>query len=138
MADENHIPAPFCPRARAEVVLPDSGAWVSGPSISVRCGRCGRAKPDDGSDWCAQCEEQDGAEALAALRGTEPVAAGDVQPGDRLMLDASTIAEVTDIRQGDYWLPTGDHGPRVALGWQSGTSSGVMFRSASDLLDRIT
>jgi len=32
------------------------------------CGRCGQPKPDDGADWCRQCENDNAAEALAALR----------------------------------------------------------------------
>lgn len=67
---------------------------------------------------------------------TEPVAAGDVLIGDVLIIDG-TEAEVTDIRQGDYWLATGKHGPGVAIGWRSGSSSGVMFRSADDTLQRL-
>jgi len=33
------------------------------------CLRCGEGKPADGDDWCARCEDEDAAEALAALRG---------------------------------------------------------------------
>jgi hypothetical protein len=57
--------------------------------------------------------------------------------GDVLIIDG-TRAEVTDVRTGDYWLNTGHHGPGVALGWRSGTSSGVMFRAADDVLSRVT
>ncbi len=123
------------PTARPpEVVRHDVGGWISGPCLRP-CGRCGQPAPE-GSDWCAGCEEQDGAEALAALSGTEPVAAGDVLIGD-VLLTGGTVAEVTDVRSGDYWLTTGKHGPGVALGWRSGTSSGVMFRSADDTLERL-
>ncbi len=134
---EDHLPASFCPRARPEVVLPDHGGWISGPCLDV-CGRCGQPKPDDGNDWCGQCEEQDGAEALAALLGAESVNAADLAAGDVVLLDDGTRAEITDIRSGDYWLATGDHGAGVALGWQSGSSSGVMFRSGDDVLQRIS
>jgi hypothetical protein len=69
---------------------------------------------------------------------TEPVAAGELQPGDALLLDDGTRAEVTDIRTGDFWLNTGRHGPGVALGWRAGSSSGVMFRDGSDVVRRVT
>jgi hypothetical protein len=32
------------------------------------CLRCGEGKAADGDDWCARCEDEDAAEALAALR----------------------------------------------------------------------
>jgi hypothetical protein len=67
--------------------------------------------------------------------GSEPVAAGNVQPGDILLIN-DTEAEVTDVRFGDYLLATGDHGPGVAIGWRSGSSSGVTFRAAADMLQR--
>jgi hypothetical protein len=67
---------------------------------------------------------------------TEPVAAGDVQPGDTVLIDGMR-AEVTDVRAGDYWLNTGRHGPGVAIGWRSESSSGVMFRRAGDTLRRV-
>src|SRR5258708_37105789 len=61
-----------------ELVCHDVGGWISGPCLDAgenpsapdgSCGRCGQPAPE-GSDWCADCEEQDGAEALAALRET--------------------------------------------------------------------
>jgi len=67
----------------------------------------------------------------------EPVEAGQVRPGDVLVLDDGTRAEVTDVRHGDYWLNTGCHGRGVAIGWRSGSSSGVLFRQASELLPRL-
>jgi hypothetical protein len=69
---------------------------------------------------------------------TEPVAARDIQPGDALLLDDGTRAEVTDIRTGDFWLNTGGHGPGVALGWRAGSSTGVLFRDRSDVVQRVT
>jgi hypothetical protein len=33
------------------------------------CLRCGLRKAADGDDWCARCEDEDAAQALAALRG---------------------------------------------------------------------
>jgi len=67
---------------------------------------------------------------------SDPVVAGHVMAGDVLLIDG-TRAEVTDVRRGEYRLESG-HAPGVALGWRSGSSSGVMFRDAADLLDRIT
>ena len=107
MADENHIPAPWCPRARPEVASRDAGQWISGP--------------------CRDVPEH-----------TEPVAAADLAPGDIAVFDDGTEAEITDVRSGDYWLAAGDHGPGVAISWQSGSSSGVMFRAAGDVMQRIT
>ncbi len=46
---------------------------------------------------------------------TEPVPAGDIQAGDRLLIDG-TVAEVTDVRTGDFWLNTGRHAPSRAAG----------------------
>jgi hypothetical protein len=37
--------------------------------FDMTCGRCGEGKAADGDDWCARCEDEDAAEALAALRG---------------------------------------------------------------------
>jgi hypothetical protein len=37
--------------------------------FDMTCQRCGEGKPADGNDWCARCEDEDAAEALAALRG---------------------------------------------------------------------
>ncbi len=126
--------------APPEDVRVDVGAWISGPGVNA-CQRCGQPAPD-GSDWCGACENEDAAEALAALRGSGeiprfPVAAGDVNEGDVIIIDDGTRAAITDIRRGDFWLTTGQHGPGVAIGWQSGSSSGVMFRRVTDLLDRV-
>ena len=41
-------------------------SWVT-RAAGNRCQRCGKPAPD-GSDWCAACEEQDAAQALAVLR----------------------------------------------------------------------
>jgi hypothetical protein len=35
----------------------------------MTCLRCGEGKAADGDDWCARCEDEDAAQALAALRG---------------------------------------------------------------------
>jgi hypothetical protein len=66
---------------------------------------------------------------------TEPVTTADVRIGDRLLYDAAVVT-VTDIRDGLFWLETG-HEPGIALGWRSGSASGLIFRKASDLLDRV-
>jgi hypothetical protein len=65
MANTNHPPQP--PDAPREIVGHDAGGWISGPCLPL-CDRCGDPKPDDGNDWCAECEEQGAAEVLAALR----------------------------------------------------------------------
>jgi hypothetical protein len=67
---------------------------------------------------------------------TEPVAAEEVEPGDILLLDDGTRAEVSDTAYGFYWLP-GGHQQGVALGWRSGSASGLLFRRADDILRRI-
>jgi hypothetical protein len=42
-------------------------------------------------------------------------------------------AEVTDVRHGRSFPEGRGHG--VAIGWRSGSSSGLLFRKASDILD---
>jgi len=68
---------------------------------------------------------------------TEQVPAREVQVGNILLLDDGTLAEVTDIGHGFHWFPDGrQYG--VAIGWKSpGTSSGLLFRKASDILHRV-
>ena len=83
-----------------EIIRPDLGGWISGPSVS-----------------------------------TENVLAEDVEAGDRLLYDGR-IAEVTDTRLGFYRFPEGRL-PGVSIGWKAGSSSGLLFRRASDLLQRI-
>jgi hypothetical protein len=39
--------------------------------FDMTCLRCGEGKAADGDDWCARCEDEDAAEALAALRGSQ-------------------------------------------------------------------
>ncbi len=66
----------------------------------------------------------------------EPVPADRVGAGDVLVLDDGTCAEVTGVRSGFYQFPEG-RGQGVAIGWKSGpVASGVMFRKASDTLQR--
>ena len=68
----------------------------------------------------------------------EPVAAQDVGTGDRILLDDGRTAEVTDVSTGDYYFAQG-RGPGVALGWKAGsTTSGMMLRRGSDVLQRVT
>jgi hypothetical protein len=68
---------------------------------------------------------------------TEPVPAGQIEAGDYLLLDDRTRAEVTDIRDGFYRFAAGRE-LGVAIGWKSGTSSGMLFRRAGDILHRLT
>ena len=68
--------------------------------------------------------------------GIEPIPAEDIEPGDVLLLDDGTRAEVTDIAFGYYWL-AGGHEQGVALGWRSGSSSGLLFRRAADIVRRV-
>src|SRR5258708_650227 len=55
-------------------------------------------------------------------------AAAILEPGGILLLEEGTDAEVTDFRVGYYRLLEG-RGPGAAIGWRSGTSSGLLFRS---------
>jgi hypothetical protein len=66
----------------------------------------------------------------------EPVAAEHVRVGDVLLFGDGTRAEITDIRHGFYWLETG-HEPGIALGWRAGSSTGLMFRRAAEVLYRV-
>jgi len=66
----------------------------------------------------------------------EAVAAGEIEPGDILLLDSGIQAEVTDVRDGFYRFPSGRE-MGVAIGWKLGTSSGLLFRRASDMLQRL-
>jgi hypothetical protein len=106
----NHDPE-HSPGIAREVFRIDRGGWISGPSAS----------PDN-----AQRAKGDVA---------EPVRAEHVMAGDILLLDDGIHAEVDDVRHGLYWFPDGQaHG--VAIGWQAGRSSGLLFRKASDVLAR--
>ncbi len=66
----------------------------------------------------------------------EPIAARDLQPDDVLMLDDGTRATVTDTQHSLYWFPEG-RAPGIAIGWRAGSSSGLLFRRGSDLLERV-
>jgi hypothetical protein len=66
---------------------------------------------------------------------TEPVSTADVRIGDVLLYDGTAVT-VTDIRDGFFWLETG-HEPGIALGWRAGSASGLIFRKASDTLQRL-
>ena len=52
-------------------------SWIT-RAAGNRCQRCGHPAPE-GSDWCAACEDQDAAEAVAVLRQ-----AADEEPGGAL------------------------------------------------------
>jgi hypothetical protein len=111
-------------------VLADVGGWISGPSLSP-CDACRQDVHCFDAARCPCCNR--GPEPIT----TEPVAADRIVVGDIVLIDGIR-AEITDIRHGDYWLLSGDHGRGVALGWYGASASGVMFRAGSDLLDRIT
>lgn len=65
----------------------------------------------------------------------ENVLAEDIEPGHNLLYDGR-IVEVTDIRLGYYRFPEGRM-PGVSVGWKAGSASGLLFRRASDLLERV-
>jgi hypothetical protein len=50
-----------------------------------------------------------------------------------LLGDGTTRAEVTDIRHGLYRFQAGLE-PGIAIGWRFESSSGLLFRKASDLV----
>jgi hypothetical protein len=66
---------------------------------------------------------------------TENVLAQDVGIGDRLVYDGRVI-EISDIHSGLYYLRDGRE-QGLAIGWKAGNSSGLLFRHASDLLQRV-
>jgi hypothetical protein len=70
---------------------------------------------------------------------TVPVLAEELKPGDVLILDDATIATVTRVSHGLYWLRTGRE-DGVAIDWRqvSGNASGTLFRSAGDTLEGVT
>jgi len=92
--------------------------------------RCSGARPEivrhDVAGWTS---------GTSADSRTETVVAEHVRSGDTLVLDDGSVATVTDIGLGDYWL-VDSHGPGVAIGWRSGSSRGVLFRHRDDLLYR--
>jgi hypothetical protein len=70
---------------------------------------------------------------------TKPASAAELEPGDVLILDSATIATVTHVSHGLYWLRTG-HEDGVAIDWKhvSGNASGTLFRALGDTLERVT
>jgi len=68
---------------------------------------------------------------------TGQVPAWRVQAGDRLLI-GGLPAEVTDVRAGFWWFPSGHRDYGVAIGWKAGSSSGLLFRKAGDILPRVT
>jgi hypothetical protein len=67
---------------------------------------------------------------------TENVLAEDVKTGDRLVYDGRVV-EISDVNRGFYYLRDGRE-QGLAIGWKAGNSSGLLFRHASDLLQRVT
>src|SRR5260221_14202325 len=67
---------------------------------------------------------------------TENVLAQDVETGDRLVYDGRVV-EISDIHEGFYYLRDGRE-QGLAIGWKAGNSSGLLFRHASDLLQRVS
>ena len=67
----------------------------------------------------------------------ETVPAERIGRGDVLMLDDGVLAEITDLRVGDYWMSDGQAG--LDLGWRAvaGSASGVLFRPRSAVLCRV-
>jgi hypothetical protein len=48
------------------------------------------------------------------------------------------VVEVTDISAGFYWFPPPDgRSLGLAIGWKAGSTSGLLFRKTSDLLERV-
>ena len=94
------------PRARhrrhARSSAPTLGGWISGPGLPL-CGRCGQPRPADGNDWCTACENQDGADTLAALRSPAPVTAamlGALFPGWAFTCDPGMGVWCAERRRG--------------------------------------
>jgi hypothetical protein len=69
----------------------------------------------------------------------DDVFAAEVTAGDRLLLDDGTIAVVTRVTHGQFWLPDG-YGLGVALDWDQdgGNASGRLIRPPGDMLRRMT
>lgn len=66
---------------------------------------------------------------------TVEVPAGQVRAGDVVLLEDGREATVTDTRRGTFWMATG-LGDGVAIGWKSGTASGVWFRLLDEAVPR--
>jgi hypothetical protein len=66
----------------------------------------------------------------------EQILAQDVEIGDRLVYD-SRVIEISDINYGLYYFRDGRE-QGLAIGWKAGSSSGLLFRHGSDLLQRVT
>jgi hypothetical protein len=50
-------------------LITDTARLIDKGGFDMTCLRCGEGKAADGNDWCKRCEDEDAAEALAALRG---------------------------------------------------------------------
>ncbi|HEX9520409.1 MAG TPA: hypothetical protein VF940_30030 [Streptosporangiaceae bacterium] len=119
----------------------------------VPCGRCGQPKPDDGSDWCRSCENENAAEVVAALREQEvsstdaaneiPPDLAESEPDIRADQGAwisgpglSEQVSAVDLTPGDVIL-MGDrrvtvehvaaHGSGWVITWHAGSASGVFW-----------
>jgi hypothetical protein len=68
----------------------------------------------------------------------DDVFAAEVEAGWRLLLDDGTVAVVTRVRHGQFWLPAG-YGVGVALDWDQdgGNTSGRLIRPPGDMLRRV-
>jgi hypothetical protein len=58
-------------------LITDTARMIDKGGFDMTCQRCGAGKAADGDDWCARCEDEDAAQALAALRGA-PGGSGEV------------------------------------------------------------
>lgn len=69
----------------------------------------------------------------------EDAEAGSVRPGEVLLLDDGTIAVITRVTHGVYFLP-GGHQHGVAADWaeRGGTATGTLIRGTTDVLQRVT
>jgi hypothetical protein len=99
-----------------EVSEPIDHGWVSGTSGTeiggTPCTRCGQPKPDDGNLMHPECEHAEGAEALAALRGTEPIPLMD-QPMTGALLREMYPAWTIERNPLGVWTAERTHGTAV-------------------------
>ncbi len=68
----------------------------------------------------------------------EDVFAVEVTAGSKLLLDDGTVADVTHVRHGLFWLPEG-LGQGVAIDWDQsgGNASGRLIRPPGDMLHKV-
>jgi hypothetical protein len=53
-------------------LITDTATLIDKGGFNMTCQRCGEVKAADGDDWCGRCEDEDAAQALAALRVVQP------------------------------------------------------------------